>query len=210
MTENKQVQDQVLTPPFRVSFPSVFEPTSYDNNPKKEYCVTMLFEKGTDLKELRALVLNTAIAKWGADRKKWPKHPELKLGYKLPFRDGAEKDQDGYGEGVIFCVAKSKHKPGVSDQQVKPIIEPSEFYAGCYARATVTAYAWKYMGKEGISLGLRNIQKVKDGEPFSGKNKPENDFDAIDTPAGDEGMDEGSAAGTEGTGVGEATDALGI
>ena len=74
-------------------------------------------------------------------------------------------------------------KPGLVDADVQPIIDPTEFYAGCYAIASFNFYAWAHdEGGTGISAGLMNIQKVKDGEPFgAGNSKPEDDFAAIES-----------------------------
>ncbi len=77
-------------------------------------------------------------------------------------------------------------KPGLVDASLQAIIEPSEFYAGCYARATINAYAYDRNGNRGVAFGLRNIQKIKDGDSFGGGSKAENDFDSIETPAGQE------------------------
>ena len=35
------------------------------------------------------------------------------------------------------------------------------------------------MGKNGVSLGLNNIQKTGDGEPFDGRSGADNDFEAV-------------------------------
>lgn len=175
MTTKKETKGQMITPEFRVSFPAVFKPKAALDGGDPKYSVTMLFAPGTDLSGLKALVKAAGVEKWGADLEKWPK-------LRLPFRDGAEKDYEGYGKGVVFCAASSKDRPGLVDQKVQPIMEQSDFYGGCYARATVTAFAYDRAGNKGIALGLRNIQKTRDGEAFSGKNKPENDFDEIATP----------------------------
>lgn len=168
---------QIMTPDFRVSFPAVFAAKEAMGGGEAKFSITMLFAPGTDLTPLKALVKAAGVEKWGPDMTKWPKP------LRLPFRDGAEKDYEGYGKGVVFCNASSKQKPGIVDQNVQPIIDPSEFYGGCYARATVTAFTYDKAGNKGIALGLRNIQKMRDGDPFSGKNKPENDFDSIPLPS---------------------------
>ena len=102
---------------------------------------------------------------------------------KNPFRDGAEKETIGYGEGTVFITFKTEEKngrPGLVDQNMQRIIEESAFYPGCYARATVNPYAWTYMGKSGISFGLQNLQKVGDGEPLGGgRSKAEDDFSTV-------------------------------
>lgn len=185
-----------LTPEFRVSFPSVFTPQRPPDGSTGEpkYRVTMLFGKKQDITSLKQIANAAAVKKWGADKAKWPK------GLRSPFRDGSEKDYEGYGADTVFCSASSKMKPGVVDQKVQPIIEPNEFYGGCYARATITAFAYDKAGNRGVSFGLRNVQKTRDGEPFSGASKPENDFDAIDVPSDAAGSG-ASAANDGGSGL---------
>lgn len=168
---------QITTPEFRVSFPAVFQARSAAEGQEAKFSITMLFPKTVNIDVLKQAVLEAIIEKWGADKAKWPK------GLRLPFRDGSEKDYEGY-ENVTFCTASSKMRPGLVDQNVQPIISPEEFYGGCYARATIAAFAYDKAGNKGVSWGLRNIQKVRDGEPFSGRSKPENDFDSIPVPAG--------------------------
>lgn len=46
-------------------------------------------------------------------------------------------------------------------------------YGGCYCIAQVNAYAWEYtekgkVMKRGVSLGLMNLMKVRDGERLGG------------------------------------------
>lgn len=186
MANEKKVQSskQVLTPEFRVSFPNVFQARAAMEGQDPKFGLTMLFPKNANLNELKAAVKEAVVNKWGADPAKWPVDKLTgKSRLRLPFRAGEEKDYAGYGPDIIFASATSKIKPGLVGPDVKPIIDPSEFYAGCYARATVTAFAYDVKGNVGIALGLRNVQKVRDGEPLGGKNSPENDFDAIAVPS---------------------------
>lgn len=177
---------KLTTPEFRVSFPSVFEAKKVnETDAKAKFSVQMLFrvgatkestaagEKVVDITALKQAVANCLTEKFGADKAKWPKN------LRLPFRDGKEKDYDGYGEGVIFVGASSTMKPGLVDSNVQPIITPNEFYGGCYARATINPYYYDVKGNKGVAFGLQNIQKLRDGEPFSGRAKAEDDFDAI-------------------------------
>jgi hypothetical protein len=169
---------QILTPEFRVSFPSVFQKKAAAEGQEPKYSIVMLVPKTTDLTAMKQAVVDALTEKWGPDKAKWPK------GLRLPFRDGSEKDYEGY-ENVVFCSASTKNRPGLVDRDVKPIIDPNEFYGGCYARATVAAFAYDKAGNRGVSFGLRNIQKTRDGEPFSGRSKPENDFDSLPVPSED-------------------------
>lgn len=168
--------EQVMTPEFRVSFPYVFEPSKNMADPTKpgKYAVTMLFSKETDLAPLKQAVAAVMTEKFGADKTKWPK-------VRLPFRDQADKADKfkGYEPGAVFITATSKERPGLVDNAVVKIIDPSAFYAGCYARATVNAYYYDQAGNKGVAFGLRNIQKTRDGEPLGNRSNPEADFQPV-------------------------------
>jgi hypothetical protein len=169
---------RIQTPKFRVSFPHVFNPQISEDTGKESYNLVMLFDAKEDLSEMKAIVKEAIKEKFG---NKVPKNLQL------PFKDGNEKEYDGY-QDTIYASAKSKSRPGIVDGQLNPIIDENEFYAGCYARAKVTAYGWSYMGKNGISFGLQNLQKINDGEPFSGKVRAEDDFEALNTGSNNESV----------------------
>lgn len=192
-TKTKDEKIKLTTPEFRVSFPQVFEAKQVNGQGTAKFSIQMLFrvkadpkkpdEKVVDLTPLKNAWLAVAVSKFGTDKTKWPK-------LENPFRDGKEKDYDGYGDGIVFLTASSKMKPGVvhahagADGKPEPLTVPTDFYGGCYARATVNPYYWEFMGKKGISFGLQNVQKLKDGEMFGGRAKAEMDFDAIEPPQG--------------------------
>lgn len=199
---------KITTPEFRASFPALFEAKSVQPGGNAKYSVVMLFQtKETaaskaegrsvvDIEPVRKLIRDVVIEKFGADKSKWPALGNGTGQLQLPLHLGTEpgkKDMVGYGEGIIFATASSSGKnarPGVvhayagPDGKPAPLTVPSDFYGGCYARATVNAYYWEYMGKLGVSLGLQNVQKLRDGEPFGGRGKAEEDFDAIPSPEG--------------------------
>ncbi len=192
----KTTRVEVVTPECRVSYPNVFTPSKVNKNDPNEkpfYNLQMLFrtkdtkeslargEKSVDIEPLKQAVRQVMTEKFGPrEQGKWPK-------CRFPFRDGMEtekKDKEGFGEGVVFCSAKSEQKPGVVNQQVQPILDPAEFYGGCYARVALTVYWYDKAGNRGVAFGLSHVQKVRDGEPFSGRIKAEDAFDAIPMPDG--------------------------
>lgn len=183
----------MVTPKFRVSFPHVFEASvnALNTTAKPKFSIVMLFDKNEDLSELKAILREAAKEKWGN---------KIPQGLRTPFRDGNEKQYDGY-EDKIFASATSLQRPGLVDDQVQPIIDQSEFYAGCYARATVVAFAYDTAGNRGVSFGLQNIQKIDDGEPFSGRAKPEDDFTSMGSKKAD-GADNSDIFGGDDTGKG--------
>lgn len=163
---------KVVTPKFRVSFPQLFEPRAAAEGQEPKYSITMLFDEDADLSELKESIKEAVREKWGD---KPPKN------LRNPIRDQGEKEYDGYIKGRPFIRASSKLRPGVVDAQVQPILEPSEVYPGCYARASVRAFAYDVAGNRGVAFGLLNVQKLADGEPLGTRTRPEDDFE----PAGD-------------------------
>lgn len=180
--------ENVMTPEFRVSFPNVFRPQKpLQEGADPKYGLTMLFPKGADLSPLKKAAEAAVAEKWGTDKTKWPKN------LRSPFRDQGEKKFEGYESGGVFITATSKQKPGLVDGSVQPIIDEAEFYPGCYARATVRAFAYDAAGNRGVAFGLQNVQKTRDGEPLGGRSRPENDF----APIEDDGESGGNATSAE-------------
>jgi hypothetical protein len=171
-----------MTPKFRVSYPNVFEPRLNDQSGKMEYTMVALFEKGANLDELKALVKKAAEAEFGTDQKKWPKN------LRSPFRDQGEREKEledgtkimpeGYVKGAVFINLKNKVQPGLVDADRKAILDPAEFYAGCWARATVSVFGYS-KGSPGVAIWMNNVQKLADGEPISGRPRAEDEFAAV-------------------------------
>lgn len=171
----KKKKLQVLTPEFRSAFPAVFKPRAAVEGQELKYSIVMLFPKTTNIDVLKTAVLEAIQGKWGTDKTQWPKNLQL------PFGDGDEKGYEGYA-GHTSVKADNKERPGVVDRDKQAIIAPDEFYGGCYARATVRPFAYDVAGHKGVKFFLVNIQKIRDGEAFSGRTTPDADFDAIPMP----------------------------
>lgn len=167
---------KVSTPIFRVSFPSVFEASSYEGGaPKFSVCAvfTPALFTARD-KELWA-AMNALADEVSMERFK-KKLAQLPGNFKKPFRDGAEKeDLEGFGAGKTFCNFSSKMRPGIIGINRELITNADEFYPGCYARATITAYAYDNVGK-GVAFGLQNLQKLKDGDRLDSRTDANDDF----------------------------------
>ena len=180
--------DKIITPEGRVSFPSVFEARAFADGADAKFGVTLLFDKDSaNLKSLRDAAIKAVIEKWGPDKAKWPvnlRSHDLttylsstgKDGW--PFRDGDVQGYDGY-ENAVSVKFSSKAKPGVVDRDVQPIINQDEFYAGCYARVQCVPFAFDASGNKGVTFMLNHVQKVRDGEAFSGRGRAEDAFTAL-------------------------------
>lgn len=182
-------KSRLLTPEFRVSYPHVFKANSI-NGSKPKYSVTMLFDKKSDLTPIKEAIKYAKIAAYGPNKDEWPEDLES------PVADGDKPkyaDKEGYkGHWAIKASTNEDQRPGVVDENVQPIIDQSQFYPGCYARAYVYAYCWEFAGKKGVSFILDHVQKTRDGKSFAGK-KP---VDQVFSPVKGEYSDE-SATETE-------------
>lgn len=170
------MSENVITPEFRVSYPNLFQPRLNDQSGKMEYSFVALFAKGADLSALKKEAQRALLEKFGAEKLKDPAFVQR---LRSPFRDQGIRQSDGYVPGAIFVSLKSTQKPGVVDAQVKPIIDPSQVYAGCYGIASVRAFAYDAKGNVGVSLWMQNFQKTRDGDSLTGRLKPEEEFEPI-------------------------------
>ena len=191
--EKAKKSSRLLTPPFRVSFPSVFEKASYNNGTPRFSLVGLFYPKTfTEKDKAKWQAILTAINAVSIESFKKPMKDLDRGVYKLPFHKGDEKDYEGYGDpDMRYCtMSNSKRRPQILDIKGNPISAENaeEFYAGCWARASVNPYAFNNIGK-GLALGLGNIQKLKDDKSFEGFTSAEDDFGEDDV-SGEYGADE--------------------
>lgn len=164
---------KVVVGPVRFSYESVHEPRAMQEGATPKYSISLLIPK-TDKETVDKV--NNAVAKSKEDNKEiW--------GGKIPavlkggLRDGdAEKPDDPAYKGMYFINANSLQKPGVVDADLNPILDRSEFYSGCYGRASISFFAYNTSGSKGIGCGLNNVQKLRDGDKLGGSSTAAEDF----------------------------------
>jgi len=109
----------------------------------------------------------------------------------FPLRDGDAKaidengnvDKTNFYYNNFFMRATSQFEVPIVNIYNEEITDPDEIYGGILVRAYVQFYAWEYMGRKGISAGLRAIQKIEDGDPIGGnKINPKDIFPASPKP----------------------------
>lgn len=173
MSQNTKVVTGINT---RLSYANIWEPKSI-NGGKEKYSVSLIIPK-SDTKTVTAIekaidaAIEEGIGKFGG------KKPN-KVALKLPLRDGdLEKDDVNYKD-AYFINANSITAPQIADKQVQPILDQAEVYSGCYARVSISFYAFNTNGNRGVACGLGNIQKIRDGEPLGGHSSASDDFTAI-------------------------------
>lgn len=192
------MSEAIITAPFRLAFPEVFEPKSSVEGGKEKYSVTMLFPKdgsnlipsmpGDGITAIRKLLAAAITEKWGQDKAKWPasiKALDLKTYVSatgkdgFPLRDGDAVEWDGFA-GQLFIRASSQFQPGMVDAKLKPIIDRNAIFGGLICRAQVNAFAYDNAGNRGVTLGLSNLQILKDdGTVFGGKSNAADVFGAF-------------------------------
>lgn len=189
-TKSDKEKSRLLTPEFRVSYPHVFKANSIKGS-KPKFSVTMLFPKDSDLSPIKNAIREAKIAAYGPNKADWPEVDS-------PVTDGDKPkyaDKEGYkGHWAIKASTNEDQRPGVVDENVQPIVDPSKFYPGCYARAYVYAYCWEFAGKRGVGFILDHVQKLRDGKSFGGKKPADQVFTPVNAGLG---LDNGNNDETE-------------
>lgn len=192
ITKEQKELCRIITPTFRVSYPHVFKAQAVKQGDKAKFSITMLFPKDKALdgtspdgkpRGLKEVIKNAKLAEFGP-KESWPADLES------PVTDGDDPKhakKEGYaGHWVIKASTGEDQKPSVVDEDMNPIVDPSDFYPGCYARAYVYAYVWEYMNKQGVGFILDHVQKMKDGKSFGGKKPVEQVFGPVGTGSSDD------------------------
>ena len=171
--DKQNTATKVVTGVVRLSYANVWEPVSIKGGTPK-FSASLIIPKD-DEKTLAAInaaidaAIQDGVSKFGG---KIPNRAALKL----PLRDGdIERDDEAY-KGSYFVNANSTTAPQIVDRAVQPILDRGEVYSGCYARVSINFYAFNTNGNRGVACGLGNIQKVKEGDPLSGKSSAVVDF----------------------------------
>jgi hypothetical protein len=172
---------KVVTPVCIASYARLLEPAKSLNDEMK-YSVSLVFPKDADLSTLKTAAANALIGRWGPDKSQWPKN------LRTPFRDGNEKDDKLY-KGKTFMNVSSTDAPQVGRKignKFVPLMTTEEVYSGMEIRASLSAFAYDKKGNKGVSFGLGNILKVRDGERLDGRTDGDTDFQDFDgDPEGD-------------------------
>lgn len=165
---------KVVTGTARLSYANIWEAKSINGGTPK-YSVSLIIPK-SDTKTVNAIQAAIDVAiKEGASKFGGKVPPQSSL--KLPLRDGdIDRPDDEAYAGCFFVNANSATAPQIVDRALNPILDRSEVYSGVYARASINFYAFNSNGNRGVACGLGNIQKIRDGEPLSGKSSAADDF----------------------------------
>lgn len=167
MNVNKKFTDTNIRVNCRFSYAHVLSPRVDDRTGEKKYACCLLIDK----KDTEAVKLvEDAVEAAKALYKERYGRPSGKL--KTVAHDGDEErpDNPNYA-GLLYINASSKSAPGVKVLEsgvMVDALDDNDFYSGCYGAADINFYPFNKNGAFGISCGLNNVIKLKDGEKLAG------------------------------------------
>ena len=170
----KKAPTKFILGPGKLSFPKIFTPNDAEYGGK--YSATLLLPPEYDFGPLKKAMLDVAVAKFGPDRQKWPRNLR---GPAQTIRPCEEKSHlTGYLPGWHFVSAASKDQPGIIDGALQKVADPREAYPGRWAMMSVNVYAYSNV-THGVSLGLQNVQLRQHDDPFSSRQRAEDEFEQM-------------------------------
>lgn len=173
---------KVITKEVRLSYARLFKPK--DNDQGVPVWSTVILIPKSDRATLAKLkAAAKAALELGIENGKLRKGTTLEKAW-TTLKDGDDRDdldeQPEYADHWYMNV-NSYRKPGVVDRHRDPLDDERDVYSGCYARVSLTAYPFDAKSNKGVTFGLENVQKLRDGEPLGGApSAPEDDFDELD------------------------------
>lgn len=168
---------QVVTGACRLSYEHLFTPwKGADGDRDPRYEVVLMIPKSDKatlaaIKKAIQAAIQEGLPKWGGSQPK---------GLKMPIRDGDEADDNPEYAGYYTLSVSSTRKPSVVDQNVQPILDATEIYSGCWARAAIVAWPYNNSGNKGVTFFVNHVQKIRDGEPFGNITRAEDVFDSVE------------------------------
>ena len=161
-------QNFILIPEAIIIYPTLFEPTAFENEKEPFYRCTFLIEKDQDLKNLRNACREAAYRKFGTGVDMGSLRYPVRDGNELAKDENGEPDPNNFYFNRLFVRCKSKFKVPVVNVYNEEITDPEEIYGGCKVAGYVSFFAYSHMGNKGISCGLRAVCKLADGDPLGG------------------------------------------
>ena len=155
---------RVVTGKVRFSYVNVFTPVDKGDGKIPKYSVSIIIPK-SDKETIAKVQKAFEEAKANSASYFGGTVPKMLKG---GLRDGDLEKEDAAYADSMFINANTVKKPGIVDEDMNAIIDPDEFYSGCYGRAAIEFYPYNMEGSKGIACGLGNVQKLEDGERLGG------------------------------------------
>jgi hypothetical protein len=182
---------RVMTPEARLAFCK----NLFEADDKGKYSCVLIFPRTADLSKMEAAAREVGEDMFGDGFEKLKKAKKLKW----PFKNGEEcissktgEVYPGFSEDVVYINVNTTTPPGAVDRAAVKVEEPGRlFYAGCYARATLSAAAFDVDNSKGVKFYLGNLQFLREGERLGGGvPEAEDEFGALDPRPMENGPDD--------------------
>lgn len=176
-TETKAPVTRVVTKGGRIRFSylSAFTARAAQEGQKPKFSVSAIIRK--DDKENLTIIKAAIEAAKEAGKAKLAVNGKIPGNIKMPLRDGdTDRPGDDTYANCYFINCSSGQKPGIVDANRNAIINENDIWSGDWGNLDINFYAFNTSGNKGVAAGLNNIQKIRDGEPLSGRQSAENAF----------------------------------
>lgn len=171
---------KVLTNEVRLSYVELTTPRAAKPGAAPKYSAVILLPKSDAATKadidasIQAAINNSLTKQWGGVMP-----PNLSIpmydGDGVMPNTGVPFGEECRGHWVIRT--KSNNKPQVVGiDNINTELLPSDIYSGMYARVTFRCFGFSNDGNRGVSFGLGNVLKTRDGESLSGSASAVSDF----------------------------------
>lgn len=156
----------ITTGECRLSFQKLTQPEESAKGGLKYSCLLMIPKSDTATIAALEACFKEALEE-GVSKGKIP--AKAVKAVEKPWHDGdLRSDQYPEMEGFWTLNVATYTKPTMVDRMRNPL-KAEDIYSGMYVRASINLYPFNFENtKRGVTGGLNGIQKLKDGEPFSG------------------------------------------
>ena len=156
--------EKVITKKVRFSYANVFEPRNVNGGEDEKYSVTLLIPK-SDTETYNKIInaMNKTLTEAIPDTFKGvpPTNPK----FPIYDGDGLRPGGDPFGDeckGNWVITANSKEKPEIVDASLNPIMSKSDFYSGCYGRASIVFLSSRFATTQPVSFGTSSANLRND------------------------------------------------
>lgn len=175
---------RVVTGEVRLSYPFLLQPRIDEDGKEGKYTVELIIDKETGKDTIEAIKKAISTAADQATHGAWKGKAPAQV--RTTFKDAdVETNKDGEVlsdarpelKGAYTLNVSSVKKPGLFDQQKRPVDSEDILYPGVYARASLNFAGYSFKGK-GVAGYVNAVQIIRDGEKFGGADDS-SDFDTI-------------------------------
>lgn len=182
----------ILVKNVRLSYAHIFKKWGLNEGDTKKFSAKFHLDKKTHAADIKALGQHLGKMMTEAFKGRIPND-------KLFLRDGAQTGKDEVADQWIISASEDK-APDVINRDKSRINEDDDIvYSGCYVNVLIRPWTQNNKFGKRINANLLAVQFVKDGERFSGIERPDTDeaFGDISEEFADEGENTSSGSGSD-------------